>query len=332
MLDFLAPLWNGVIYNPMLNALLLIYQYLPNYGLAIILFTLVIAGLTMPLRILSQKSMRGQQEKQARMKPRLDEIKKKYKDNPEELQKQQMKLYQEEGMINPLNAGCLLTLVPFPIFIGLYSVITSVMGSTPEQLLQLSSHLYPFFPTAGKLVPVNPYFFGLNLAAAPSAQNIIVAALLVVLVVGVQFLQQKMMTLPTAALDPQQAAMNQQMQLIMPLFFGWIVWGTPAGLSLYWITFGALTVIQQGFTQGWGSLATLPVVGSFFGAAPAQPNAKPKKVTPPGETRELPPSGKANGSQANGNQTNGDRAVTPIQTVPTYAGSKKGKKKRGKKS
>src|SRR5918912_562677 len=146
MLDFLAPLWNGIVYNPMLNALLLIYNFIPNYGIAIVLFTLLVAVLTAPIRIKSQMAMKEQQAKQAALKPKLDEIKKKYKDNPQQLQAAQMKLYQEHGLANPLNSGCLLQLLPFPIFIGLYNVITTVMDDRPEQLLQLSSHLYPFLP------------------------------------------------------------------------------------------------------------------------------------------------------------------------------------------
>ncbi len=335
MFDFLAPLWNLIIYNPMLNALLLIYSFIPNYGVAIVIFTLIIAGLTMPLRIKSQQSMRAQQEKQAVLKPKLDELKKKYKDNPQALQQAQMKLYQEEGLVNPLNSGCLLTLIPFPIFIGLYSVITSVMGSTPETLLQLSSHVYPFFPKAGTLVPVNPDFFGLNLAASPQSQGLLITVVMVGLVVGVQYIQQKMMTMPTATMDPQAAAMNQQMQLIMPIFFGWIVLGTPAGLSLYWITFGLLTVVQQGFTTGWGPLTSL--TGLLRGPQPVKKPTK-AKLAPPPEKKALPGNGQRveNSSAADDMSEPGDGAAEgeparPVVTVTPSTGSKKGKKKRGKK-
>ncbi len=322
-MDFLTPIWNTIIIDPMTNAMMFVYSIIPNYGIAIIIFTLVVAGLTMPLRIKSQQSMRAQQEKTARLKPKLDELQKKYKDNPQQLQQAQMKLYQEEGMINPFNAGCLLTLLPFPIFIGLYSVITSVMGSTPEQLMQLASHLYSFFPSAGSLVPVNPYFLGLNLAAAPNAQNIpapfnwVVLAIVVGAVIGVQWIQQKMMTPATASLDPQQAQMNQQMQLIMPIFFGWIVIGTPTGLSLYWITFGLLTVVQQYFTGGFGSL---------FGTPAAKKEERPRRISIQAKTEpEEPP------KLTQGNGSESEEVETSAPAVAS-AGSKKGKKKRGKKS
>lgn len=318
MLDFLAPLWNTFIYNPMLNALLLLYSIIPNYGIAIVLFTFIVAGLTMPLRIKSQISMREQQAKTAKLKPRLDELKKKYKDNPQQLQSAQMKLYQEEGLVNPFNSGCLLTLLPFPIFIGLYNVITSVMGTTPEQLLQLSSHLYSFFPQAGRLVPVNPNFFGLNLAATPSAQGIVAMVLLVGLVVASSWVQQRMMVMPTASLDPQQAQMNQSMQLMTPLIFGFFVLNAPAGLSLYWITFSVVGIVQQYFTTGWGNL---------FGQPAPQKNVKPQKVSASPTASAVSRNGSDNGAEKEAAP-----ATAPSESKATASsGSKKGKKKSGKK-
>ena len=136
-MEILGTIFNLLVYNPMLNAMLFLYSFIPNYGVAIIIFTVLIGLATMPFRIKSQQSMKAQQEKMAALKPKLDEIKKKYKDNPQELQKQQMKLYQEHGVANPFNMGCLLTLLPFPIFIGMYQVINGVMAERPEQVMQL---------------------------------------------------------------------------------------------------------------------------------------------------------------------------------------------------
>jgi YidC/Oxa1 family membrane protein insertase len=319
MLDFLAPLWNLIVYNPMLNALLFLYSILGNYGFAIVAFTLAVALITAPLRIKSQTAMRQQQIKTAELKPKLDEIKKKYKDNPQQLQAAQMKLYQEHGLANPLNSGCLLQLLPFPIFIGLYNVITAVMGQQPEQLMQLSQHLYPFFPQAATLVPVRPDFFGLNLASSPLSQNIIVTAVVVGLVVGSQYIQQKMMTLPTAQLDPSQAQMNQSMQLMMPLFFGYIVLNAPTGLSFYWITFAIVGIVQQYLTNGWGSL---------FGSPATATTAKTKKVVAAVAESSASDNGRESGvvksvtASSNGNQNSAARSGK----------SNKGKKNRAKKS
>lgn len=256
-MDFIGFIFNLLVYNPMLNAMLFLYQFIGNYGVAIIVFTVLVGVITMPFRIKSQQSMKAQQEKMAGLKPKLDEIKKKYKDNPQELQKQQMKLYQEHGVANPFNIGCLLTILPFPIFIGMYQVINGVMAERPEQVMQLSQHIYPFFANAGALIPVNSDFLGVNLGAITSSLALPIAVVVIALVVGSQFLQTKMMSSPTAMLDPQQAQMNQSMMLMMPIMFGFFVWSAPIGLALYWITFSVIGILQQGITGGWSGLTNL---------------------------------------------------------------------------
>jgi YidC/Oxa1 family membrane protein insertase len=256
-MELIGFIFNTIVYYPMLNAMLFLYSLIPNYGVAIILFTLIVGVATMPFRIKSQQSMKAQQEKMAKLKPELDAVKKKYKDNPQELQRQQMKLYQEHGVANPFNIGCLLTLLPFPIFIGMYQVISGVMAERPEQVLQLSHQIYPWLPNAAALIPVNSNFFGLDLGAVLNTQPLLIAGAVILLVVGSQFLQTKMMSSPTAMLDPQQAQMNQSMMLMMPIMFGFFVWSAPIGLALYWITFSVIGILQQGLTGGWGSLANL---------------------------------------------------------------------------
>ena len=297
----------------MLNGMMFLYSLIPNYGVAIILFTVLVSLATMPFRIKSQQSMKAQQDKMAVMKPRLDELKKKYKDNPQELQRQQMKMYQENGALNPFNMGCLLTLLPFPIFIGMYQVISGVMAERPEQVMQLSQHLYPWFPTAATLIPVNSNFLGLNLGAILNTQNLLVAGSVIIVVVGAQFLQTKMMTQPAAALDPQQAQMNQSMQLMMPLMFGFFVWSAPIGLALYWITFSVVGILQQGFTTGWDGLTNL------LPKAAAQP-VRTKRVAE--TSSNTPPKLSA---------SNGNENLMPTGNGDDATNINKGKKKSGKK-
>lgn len=312
-MDILGFLFNTFVYNPMLNAMLFLYSFIPNYGIAIILFTIIVGVLTMPFRIKSQQSMRAQQEKMGALKPKLDEIKKKYKDNPQELQKQQMKLYQEHGVANPFNMGCLLTLLPFPIFIGMYQVINGVMADRPEQLMQLPQHIYPGFVNAAALIPVNANFFGLNLGVLLNSQNIVIIGVVIALVVGSQFLQTKMMSTPTASLDPQQAQMNQSMQLMMPLMFGFFVLNAPIGLALYWITFSVIGILQQGLTGGWSGLANL------------LPQAAPTPV----RTKRVADVGGSNTPKLNA--TNGNENVVTTARSGDSSPVNKGKKKSGKK-
>jgi len=259
MFDFLAPVWNTFIFNPMVNILLLIYVVIGNFGIAIILFTLLIRAFTLPFYGQQQKAMKKQQALMASKE--WQEMQKKYAKDKEKLSQEQMRLYREAG-VNPLG-GCLPALIPWPIMIGLYQSITMVMGAQPEQLMDLSKHLYAL-PQLIAAVPVQSFFLGLNLASTPGGISYIVPAL----VLASTWVQQKMMTVPNA--DPQTAQMNQSMSLMMPLFIGYISLSFPIGLSLYWIVFNIVGIIQQYFTSGWGSLpASIP----FLNAAPATAGA-----------------------------------------------------------
>lgn len=259
MFDFLAPLWNTIIFNPMVNVLLFIYTLIGNFGIAIILFTLLVRAITLPFYGQQQKAMKKQQALMASNE--WKEMQKKYAKDKEKLSQEQMRLYREGG-VNPLG-GCLPALIPWPIMIGLYQSITMVMGAQPEQLMELSKHLYNL-PQLITAVPVQSFFLGLNLAGTPAGIGYIVPAL----VLASTWVQQKMMTMPQA--DPQAAQMNQSMQLMMPLFIGYISLSFPIGLSLYWIVFNVVGIVQQYLTSGWGSLATsLP----FLNTAPATAGA-----------------------------------------------------------
>ncbi|MBI4673300.1 MAG: membrane protein insertase YidC [Chloroflexi bacterium] len=313
-MDILGGLFNTFVYNPMLNAMLFLYALIGNYGIAIIVFTLLVGVVTMPFRIKSQQSMKKQQEKMAALKPKLDEIKKKYKDNPQQLQQAQMKLYQEHGMANPFNAGCLLTLLPFPIFIGMYQVINDTIAERPEQLMRLPQHLYPNFLSTASLVPVNAYFFGLNLGAVLSTQNLVIVAFVIAVVVGAQYVQTKMMQTPTVALDPQQAQMNQSMTLIMPLMFGFFVYSAPIGLSLYWITFSVIGILQQGFTGGWDGIKNLL-------PKPAPEPVRTRRRTGAPSSLSKPPVDASNGNESEPAAPAGGDVVS----------ANKGKRKSGKK-
>src|SRR3972149_5949258 len=122
MFDFLAPFWNTFIFDPMVNLLLWLYTVIGNYGIAIIIFTLIIRVITLPFYGQQQKAMKKQQEL---MKGKeWQEMQKKYAKDKEKLAQEQMKLYRQAG-VNPLG-GCLPALIPWPILIGLYQSITMV--------------------------------------------------------------------------------------------------------------------------------------------------------------------------------------------------------------
>ncbi len=236
----------------MVNVLLWIYAVLAQfsipgaYGIAIILFTILVRIVTLPFYGQSQKAMKKQQE--LMQSDAWKAIQKKHAKDKEKLSQEQMRLYREAG-VNPLG-GCLPALIPWPIMLGLYQSITMVMGAQPEQLMDLAKHLYSFLPALAAAVPVSSEFIGLNLATTPSSWGYIVPAL----VLATTWIQQKMMTVPSA--DPQSAQMNQSMQMMMPLFIGYISLSFPVGLSLYWIVFNVIGIVQQYMSSGWGNLLT----------------------------------------------------------------------------
>jgi YidC/Oxa1 family membrane protein insertase len=244
-------MWNTIILDPMINALLWIYQFFgagPNaFGFAIIIFTALIRVITLPLTYKQTKSSMMMAEIQQSKK--WKKIQEKYKDNKQKLQEEQMKLYQELG-INPLG-GCLPLLIQFPIIIGLYQAIIRTMASAPLQLLDLSSHIYPF--TSSSLIPLNNQFLGymnlgqperLPLPFIPSTVPIIGEGLplLAILVVITSYLQTKITTPPTT--DGQGAAMGQMMSLYMPLFIGYLAYSFASGLALYFVASNLLGIIQ----------------------------------------------------------------------------------------
>src|SRR5512133_587833 len=142
-------MWDAFI-NVFVNVLLFIYNLVgQNFGIAIILFTILIRLLTHPLMVQQIKGSQGMQNLQ--QDPRYQEMQKKYKDDKEKLAQEQMKLYKELG-ISPF-AACLPTLIQFPIIIALYQSITKAMASAPLDVVHLIQNIYPGVLDVTKLIP-----------------------------------------------------------------------------------------------------------------------------------------------------------------------------------
>ncbi len=232
-------IWNTIIINPMVNTLLFIYSLLGNFGLAIILFTLLIRLITHPLTVQQLKGTQKMQEMQNSKE--YQAIQKKYKDDKQKLQQEQMRLYQEMG-INPLGS-CLPLVIQFPIIIGLYQAIIRVLATSPLQLSQLYQNIYPFINTA-KLLPVQNTFLWMNLSQ-PERLYIFGIGIpsLAILVVITTYMQSKLMTPPSQP-GQQGAQMTQAMNLYMPLLMGYLAYSFASGLSLYFITSNVASIIQ----------------------------------------------------------------------------------------
>lgn len=224
----LTELWNSLIFNPLLNTLVFIYKLVGSYGVAIIIFTILIKLITLPFTIQQQKAFKAQ----AAMAPELQALQKKYAKDPEKLRQEQARLYKESG-VNP--AGCLINmLIPWPFFLALYQSVSQVMSTQPEQFIELAKHLMPALAT---VIPVGEKFLWLNLARPDPYYILPMLAFLSA------WAQQKMMTTPPT--DPQQAQMNKTMGLMMPIFTAWITLSFASGLGVYWVLFNVLAIVQQ---------------------------------------------------------------------------------------
>lgn len=190
-----------------------------NYGIAIIVFGILVKMVTLPLTIQQLKSTRAQQK----IQPLLKDLQEKYKDDRETLAQKQMELYREQG-INPLG-GCLPLIIQLPVLWGLYRAIFNLAakGVLQEGFLWIDSLANP---------EGFPY-------------------ILIALMVASQFLYQRLMTPPTG--DDQQQSMQKAMQF-MPLIFAFIFINLPAGLVLYYMVFNVVSVLQQVGINKWTDL------------------------------------------------------------------------------
>jgi YidC/Oxa1 family membrane protein insertase len=228
-------MWDTLIVNPMINALLFFYDLLGNnFILAIAFFTILIRVITLPLNMRQQRSMMRTQE----MQPQIQAIQKKYRDNPQKMQEEFRKIG-----YNPADTltGCLPTLLQFPILIGLYQAIVTILSTTPQALFELVPRVYPAINLT-QLIPVENKFLWMNLSQPDPF------FVLPIVVFASMFVQQKLLA-PSTKNQPNQqdnpaAAMTQSMQYTMPLMFGFFSLQFPSGLSIYFILANLIGIVQ----------------------------------------------------------------------------------------
>jgi YidC/Oxa1 family membrane protein insertase len=245
-------MWNQIIIYPFTNVLLGIYGLIGhNFGIAIILFTILIRLITWPLNSQQLKSAKVMQDLQNDKE--WQDVQKKYAKDREKLAQEQMRVYKERG-INPF-ASCLPTLVQFPIIIGLYQAIIHALAATPLGLLQLAQGLYSFWPFQGifLLLPLHSKFLWMDLGRP---EGIVIPGLnvpflpygfptLAIIVAVTTYLQTKL-TMPPTSTNPndQGAAMNSMMSIYMPLLLGYFALNFASGLAVYFITSNVLGIVQ----------------------------------------------------------------------------------------
>ncbi|MEX2238827.1 MAG: YidC/Oxa1 family membrane protein insertase [Dehalococcoidia bacterium] len=256
-------LWDEVLIRPMLNLLVILTNLaFGNFGLGLILFTIFTRVVTFPLTLRQLRATRAMTS----LKPRMDEINKKYKD-PRRRSEEQMKLYREAG-VNPL--GCLgPMLIQMPIFIALYAVVRVALGSSPESFIGLEGKLYDW-SFIEHAVPLDDHFLGIDLGSSGGIP-------MALLVGAATWLQSKTTysLRPGATTDPMMAQQQQMMQWMMPLIFGYITLTFPAGLGLYWLT---TTII--GIVLNYVAYGGIKKVGIPFILKPEEDRAMPAPASP----------------------------------------------------
>ena len=200
--------------------LLQLYNLIGNYGVSIIVFTIIFKLMLLPLNIKQTKSMKDMQ----RLQPELQKLNKKYKNNKEKLNEETLKLY-KVYKVNPA-AGCLPLLLQFPILIGLYGT-----------LREPATWVF----TDGMIDSVNMSFMWINDLNSPDPIYVlpILAALFT-------FISQKF-TMANSTMNPDDpnAKTQKVMLYMMPIMIGYVSIKMPAGVALYWVVQNIFTFVQQ---------------------------------------------------------------------------------------
>lgn len=236
----MVALFEAIAYDPIYNILVLFYNIIPykDFGVAIILTTLLIRFLIYPI---SRKQITSQKKLQE-LQPKIKEVQARYKDNKEEQAKQMMTLYKEHG-VNPLS-GCLPIVVYLIVFIAIYQAIIHIAGS---QFFADPEHLYNFVKDPG---PINHIFLNVLDLTKP---NILLAVITAI----AQYFQMKMIIGNQPVKEPASTGsdmsdfasiMNKQMLYIAPLATLFIGVTFPAALSLYWLVSTLFMLAQQYLT------------------------------------------------------------------------------------
>ena len=235
----ISYLFNEIFYKPLFNGLIFLYNIIPNHdmGVSIIALTIIIRLILWPL---TNKGIKSQKALTA-LQPKIEELKKKFKDNKEGQAKALMALY-SENKINPL-AGILPLLIQIPIIIALWQVF---LNSTNSDF----SSIYVFIEAPAKIQTV---FLGLFDLTKRSVLLAMIAGIL-------QYFQTKMILPSYAKTSEGKSSGNADFGRIMSkqmLYFGPVIsvvifWTLPAALPLYWIIVTLMTILQQYLNKDYG--------------------------------------------------------------------------------
>ncbi len=197
----------GYVNNFIIGILDFFYKLTGNYGVALILFTVIVKLILYPLTHQQFKALKDQQ----RIQPELNKLREKYKDDPQRLNQEMMELYRRHK-INPLG-GCLPLLIQFPILAILYSAINAYSSKF-----------------------ANASFLWIKSLASPDLPLLIIY--------GISMVASSFLSSPLSD-DPSQRSSQLFMNIGLPIVFTILFRGFPSAFILYWFVFNILTTIQQ---------------------------------------------------------------------------------------
>lgn len=204
--------WFDFIAKPLVKLLHFFYDYVGNYGVAIILLTILIKAIFWPLSHKSYKSM----EQMKKLQPLLTQLREKHKDDRQKMNEEMMQLY-KTYKVNPAG-GCLPMIVQIPVFFGLYQAL-----------------LHSIELRHAAFIPHLPFTNMIWLADLSAKDPYYITPLIMG---GTMFLQQKMTPAPG---DPTQA----KVMLFMPVIFTFMFLNFPSGLVVYWLVNNVISIAQQ---------------------------------------------------------------------------------------
>ena len=231
MANFFVKIFDIALYQPLFNLLILLYNYLPgrDFGIAVIVLTIIIRLILYPSTLKSIRTQKTLQE----IQPRIKEIQNKYKDDKEKQVKETLEVY-KQSKVNPFG-GLLSTIVQVPLLIALYRVFWK--GFNSAELV----NLYSFIPNPGQ---INANFLGMINLSQPNIILAIVAGVL-------QFFQTRGAMAKTKKTKDKTSdfasAMQKQMVYFFPFLTVIVLLGMPSALGLYWIVGSLFMIAQQYF-------------------------------------------------------------------------------------
>jgi len=220
--------WLGILSKIALKFLKILNSVLHNYGLSIIAITVILRVLFLPLTLKSMRSMKLMQAKMQAIKPKVEVLKEKYKDDKTKQNAELMKLYSTHG-VNPLSSlgGCFPLLLQLPVFIALYDVLLYSIDLRQSSFLWINDlaepeHLFniPIFGEYELPFRILPLLMGVS-----------------------WFISQKMT--PQTAPGSESMELQMKMMQFMPIIFTVMFWSLPSGLILYWTVSNILSIFQQ---------------------------------------------------------------------------------------